>query len=63
VLLDDTTRVVERVRAAGGRVEVEIYPEMIHVFQAFAHFLPEGQQAIERIGAFVKAHTAEPARR
>lgn len=62
VLLDDTTRVVERIRIAGGQVEIEIYPEMIHVFQVFAHFLPEGQEAIEKIGAFVKAHTTAPAR-
>jgi acetyl esterase/lipase len=61
VLLDDTTRVVERVRAVGGRVEITIYPEMFHVFQMYAGLLPEGQQAIDEIGAFVKAHTAERA--
>lgn len=61
VLLDDTTRVVERVRAADGQVEITIYPEMFHVFQIYAAMLPEGQQAIDEIGAFVKAHTAERA--
>jgi hypothetical protein len=27
---------------------------MIHIFQLFAPVLPEGQQAIERIGAFLR---------
>jgi acetyl esterase/lipase len=58
VLLDDTTRVADKARAAGVDVQVEIYPEMIHIFQLFAPMLPEGQQAIERIGTFVRAHTS-----
>jgi len=29
---------------------------MFHVWQAFAAMLPEGQQAIDRIGAFVREH-------
>ena len=58
VLLDDTTRVADKARAAGVDVTVEIYPEMIHIFQLFAPILPEGQQAIERIGAFIRAHTS-----
>jgi acetyl esterase/lipase len=56
VLLDDTTRVADKARAAGVDVTLEIYPEMIHIFQLFAPILPEGQQAIERIGAFIRAH-------
>jgi acetyl esterase/lipase len=35
-------------------VTLEVYPEMIHIFQIFAPVLPEGQRAIERIGAFLK---------
>jgi epsilon-lactone hydrolase len=58
VLLDDTTRVADKAKAAGVDVTMEIYPEMIHIFQLFAPILPEGQQAIERIGAFIRAHTS-----
>ncbi len=54
VLLDDTTRVADKAKAAGVEVSVEVYPEMIHIFQLFAPTLPEGQQAIERIGTFLK---------
>jgi monoterpene epsilon-lactone hydrolase len=53
VLLDDTLRVAEKAQAAGVDVTVDVYPEMIHIFQLFAPVLPEGQQAIDRIGAFL----------
>ena len=53
VLLDDTLRVAEKAQAAGVDVAVDVYPEMIHIFQLFAPVLPEGQQAIDRIGAFL----------
>jgi monoterpene epsilon-lactone hydrolase len=50
-LLDDSTRLAERARKAGVDVELEAWPEMIHVWHAFAAMLPEGREAIERIGA------------
>ena len=56
VLLDDSTRLAERARAAGVAVELEVWPDMVHVFQAFAALVPEGQQAIERIGAHLAKH-------
>ena len=39
-------------------VTLEQWDDMIHVFQAFAVMLPEGQQAIEKIGAFMLKHAA-----
>ena len=56
VLLSDTTRVAERARAAGVEVTEEVWDEMFHVWHAFAPMLPEGQQAIDRIGEWVRAH-------
>jgi acetyl esterase/lipase len=56
VLLDDSTRVAEKAKAAGVDVTIEVWDEMIHVFQIFAPTLPEGRQAIDRIGEFVKQH-------
>jgi acetyl esterase/lipase len=53
-LLDDSTRLAERARKAGVDVTLEPWEDMIHVWQAFASMLPEGQQAVERIGAFLK---------
>jgi acetyl esterase/lipase len=54
-LLDDATRFAERAKAAGVDVTLEEWDEMIHVFQAFAPLVPESQQAIARIGAFLGA--------
>jgi monoterpene epsilon-lactone hydrolase len=58
ILLDDATRVAERAKAAGVRVELEVWPDMPHVWHVFAKILPEGQQAIDQVGKFVRAHTA-----
>jgi acetyl esterase/lipase len=56
-LLDDSNRLNDRAKAAGVQTKLEVWPEMIHVWQLFASFLPEGQQAIEGIGKFVIEHT------
>jgi monoterpene epsilon-lactone hydrolase len=56
-LLDDSTRIAERARAAGIKVTLEVWPEMIHVWQLFASFLPEGQEAVEGIGKFIRERT------
>ncbi len=55
VLHDDAARLAERVRATGGRVELDVWHGMIHVFQAFLRFLPEARRAIARIGEFLRA--------
>jgi acetyl esterase/lipase len=56
-LLDDSTRIAEKAKAAGVKVDLEVWPEMVHVWQLFAPILPEGQQAVEEIGQFIRAHT------
>jgi acetyl esterase/lipase len=62
-LLDDSLRFAEKARAQGVEVILEPWEDMIHVWQAFAALLPEGQQAIERIGAFLRERIpSEPAR-
>jgi acetyl esterase/lipase len=56
-LLDDSTRIAERARKAGVNVTLEESEDMIHVWHVFAPMLDEGQQAIEKLGQFVSAHT------
>ncbi|MGH8012329.1 MAG: alpha/beta hydrolase [Candidatus Binataceae bacterium] len=58
VLLDDSTRVAERAKAAGVKVDLEVWDDMVHVWHVFAKILPEGQQAIDKAGSYVIAHTA-----
>ena len=53
-LLDDSTRLAERARSAGVDVVLEPWEDMIHVWHFFASMLPEGQQAVDRIGEFVR---------
>jgi len=54
ILLDDAVRFAERAEAAGVEVALDIWPDMVHVFQAFAIVAPESRDAIEKIGAFIK---------
>jgi monoterpene epsilon-lactone hydrolase len=54
VLLDDSRMFADRARAAGVDVSLEVWEGMWHVFPSSASQLPEGAQAIEKIGAFVK---------
>jgi acetyl esterase/lipase len=57
-LLDDSTRLAERARKAGVKVTLEPWENMIHVFQIFAPMLDEAQQAIDKIGEFIRANAA-----
>jgi len=54
-LFDDSTRFAAKARAAGVEVQLDIWEEMIHVWPFFADILPEGRQAIDKIGDYIKA--------
>lgn len=56
MLLSDTTRAAERARSAGVDVVEEVWDDMFHVWHLYAPLLPEGQQAIDRIGEFINQH-------
>jgi monoterpene epsilon-lactone hydrolase len=58
ILLDDATRVAASAKAAGVDVELEVWDDMPHVWHVFAKLLPEGQQAIDKIGKFILARTS-----
>jgi acetyl esterase/lipase len=55
VLLDDAVQLGERARANGVDTTLEVWDQMVHVWHWFFPILDEGQQAIDRIGAFVTA--------
>ncbi len=55
VLLSDSTRFAESAEIAGVDVTIEIWPEMLHVFQMGAGTVPEATEAIAKIGAWLKA--------
>jgi acetyl esterase/lipase len=53
-LLDDSTRLVASAERAGVDITLKIWEDMVHVWQAFASILPEGQESIEEAGAFIR---------
>lgn len=57
-LLDDSTRLADRVREAGGDVTLTVWPDMWHVFPLFAAQVPQARAAIDQMGAWIQAHTA-----
>lgn len=55
-LLDDTVVFGNNARAAGVDAEVQIFDDMIHVFQMFAAELAEATRAITSAGDFLRRH-------
>jgi acetyl esterase/lipase len=54
ILLSDSTELAERAKGAGVNVTLEIWEPMQHDWHFAASFVPEGRQAIARIGEFVE---------
>ena len=53
ILLDDSVRLKQKLIAAGVDVRLEVWDGMWHVFQIFAPYVPEAQQAIYQLGDFI----------
>lgn len=58
IFLSDAVRLAEHARSAAVDVRLVIGSKMWHVWHAFAPYLPEAQQAIKEIGAFIREHAA-----
>ena len=57
VLLDDSTRLAEKLDAAGVSFTLEAEDGLIHVWQHLAPNAPESISAVERLGKFIQART------
>ncbi len=57
ILHDDSTRFAEKALREGVNVTLEIAQDMVHIWPFFAAVLPEGREAVERIGRYVQQHT------
>ena len=55
VLFDDSIRMAQKLNKAGVKVQLEIYDNMMHVWQFFGGIVPEANKAIDEIGEFVKS--------
>ena len=54
VLLGDSLGVAEKAKAAGVPVNLEVWPEMLHIWQVLWPMLPEGADAVQKAAAFVR---------
>jgi acetyl esterase/lipase len=61
-LLDDAIRLAQRAGAADVAVDLQIWPEMIHVWHIYHPELAAGRRAIAAGGEFVKAMTSRESR-
>jgi monoterpene epsilon-lactone hydrolase len=57
ILLSDSTRLEEKLKAAGVDTRLEVWDGMWHVFQVFAPWVPEANRAIRKIGQFIREKT------
>jgi acetyl esterase/lipase len=57
-LLDDATRIAEKLHTAGVDVRLAIWPNMLHVFPFFAPILSEGRDGCLEIGNFIRSKMA-----
>lgn len=55
ILLSDSERIADACIAAGIDVELEIWPQMWHVFQVFTRKMPESRKAIDKMGAYIQS--------
>jgi monoterpene epsilon-lactone hydrolase len=58
VLLDDSTRLAERARAAGVRVDLKIWSVVPHAWQLVPHLVPEARQSLGESVKFLSAQVA-----
>lgn len=57
-VLDDSRDFVARAKEAGVDATLQVWDDMIHVFQQFPTQLPEARAAIDDMGRFVRRHLA-----
>ena len=54
-LLDDAIRLAGRAGAAGVRVTLDVWPDMIHAFTLFYQQVGAGRRALATVGAFIRS--------
>jgi monoterpene epsilon-lactone hydrolase len=58
ILRDDSVMFAAALRAAGVAVELDVWPDLFHVFEFAWRFLPQSEDAIIKMGDFVRRHFA-----
>jgi monoterpene epsilon-lactone hydrolase len=58
ILVDDALRLADKARHAGVDVLLDVFPEMLHAHQIWAGSMPEADDAVARVGAYLRSHLA-----
>ncbi|MCS6935324.1 MAG: alpha/beta hydrolase [Chitinophagales bacterium] len=58
ILLSDSATFANKAKAEGSPVELEIFPKMFHVFNAFWRLLPKAREANKKIARFIRQNLA-----
>jgi len=53
ILLDDSRRLTERLKAQGVSAQLEVWPDVPHVWQIFQGHLREADEALQNVAAFI----------
>jgi acetyl esterase/lipase len=56
ILVSDSVRIAEKAQTAVVDVILDIWEDMVHMFQMFGQWAPEGQKATEKLGEFIQKH-------
>jgi acetyl esterase/lipase len=59
ILLDDAVRLAARAAEHDVAVELQVWPQVTHVFQGFAALLDEADAALQAAAAFTRAHWSD----
>jgi monoterpene epsilon-lactone hydrolase len=62
-LVDDSHRLADKARRSGVDVRLDVFPEMLHAHQIWAGNMPEADDAVARIGEYVRQRLALVPRR
>lgn len=60
ILRDDSVRMADVLRTAGGEVTLDLWPDAPHVWQIFDGWVPEARDALKKAGAFAKTCVNRP---
>ena len=56
ILRDDAVRLAEKLRAAGGEVDLDMVPDAPHAWPFFGPMVPESRASLESAARFLKTH-------
>ncbi len=54
ILVDDSLRLADAARRAGVEVRLDVFPEMLHAHQIWAGNVPEADDAVARVGRYLR---------